>query len=158
MTRKLVLASTLALLAIGLMVADRLRAGDSPAVNDFAAAHADAGQINAVVDTMLQRYAVDLRAITTWKVQTPDKKLLRMEQRVVVPHEFPSVKFNYELNQQLLPLAARIAATERSKENVVTMHVVSHGVIIRSMSFAMRPHELVEPPDRGSNKRTASVH
>ncbi len=55
MTRRLILAGTLALLGIGLMVADRLLGGGNTVVNDFAAAHADARQINAVVDTMLQR-------------------------------------------------------------------------------------------------------
>jgi hypothetical protein len=143
---RLIVAGILALTGIGLTVADRLMAaGHNVMVNDFAAAHAGSTQINADVDALLGQYKIEPKAINSWRVLTPDKKFLRLEQRIVVPHEFASVEFNHKLSQRLLPLGARVAATERSKENVVTMHVVNDGVIIRTIVFAMRPYQ---PGDR----------
>ncbi len=158
-TRRLTVAGLLALLGIGLSLADRVvPGGRGTDVNEFATAHAGSGPINATVDTLLRRYGIDLRTITTWRMLTPDRKLLRVEQRVFVPHDFPSVELNYELNQQLLPLGARIAATERSRENVVTMHVVNRGVIIRSISFALRPREVEGKADQGKGGASSRVH
>lgn len=140
--RRLLIAGILVLLAAALTVADRLvEAGPSTVVNNFAAAHEGGKQINAAVDALLDQYALGPKAITTWKVMTPDRKLLRLEQRIVVPHDFASVEFNHKLNQQILPYGARVAATERSKENTVTMHIVNDGVIIRTISFAIRPYQ-----------------
>jgi hypothetical protein len=140
--RRLIVAGMLALAGIGLTVADRLVASDAGrTVNDFASAHASDKDISAAVDALLGTYAIDPRTVTSWKVLTPDKKFLRLEQRVVVPHDFPSVEFNHKLTQKILPFGARVAATERSKENVVTMHVMNDGVIIRTIVFAMRPYE-----------------
>lgn len=144
---RLVLTGILALLAAALTVADRLvAAGPSSVVNDFATAHAGGKQINAAIDGLLGRYGFEPRTTTIWKVMTPDKKFLRLEQRIVVPHDFASVEFNHRLSQEILPFGARVAATERSKENVVSMHIVNDGVIIRTISFAMRPYE---PGDKG---------
>ncbi len=155
---RLIIAGILALLGIALSVADRLvAAGPGAVVNDFAAALSDSRKINAAIDGVLGHYPIEAKSVTTWKVITPDKKLLRLEQRIVVPYDFATVKVNHELSQQILPFGARVAATERSKENVATMHIVNHGVIIRTISFAMRPYE---PRDRveqvnGTTKRRA---
>jgi hypothetical protein len=140
--RRLIVAGVLAAAAIALSMADHLLgAGANTVVNDFAAAYSESTGINAAVDDVLARYKIPPNAVTTWRVLTPDKKLLRLEQRIVVPHEFPSVECNSTLSERILPFGARVAATERSREDVVTMHIVSHGVIIRTISFVMRPRE-----------------
>ncbi len=139
--RRLIIAGTLALLGVALSVADRLVPPGKSVVNDFAAAHAGGKQINAEIDALLGKYNIEPKAITTWKVMTPDKKFLRLEQRIVVPHDFASLEFNHRLSKQILPFGARVAATERSRENVVTMHIVNEGVIIRTISFALRPYD-----------------
>jgi hypothetical protein len=155
---RLMIAGILALVGIALSVADRLvAAGSGAVVNNFAAALSDSRKINAVIDSVLGHYPIGAKSVTTWKVMTPDKNLLRLEQRIVVPYDFATVKVNHELSQQILAFGARVAATERSKEKIVTMHIVNHGVIIRTISFAMRPYE---PRDRveqvkGSTKRRA---
>jgi hypothetical protein len=152
---RLIVAGILALAGIGLTVADRLMAaGHNVIVNDFAAAHASSTQINADVDALLGQYSIEPKAINSWRVLTPDKKFLRLEQRIVVPHEFASVEFNHKLSQLILPRGARVAATERSKENVVTMHVVNDGVIIRTIVFAMRPYQ---PGDRAKEDKAKEV-
>lgn len=140
--RRLIIAGILALAGIALTVTDRLvPASGRTVVNDFAAAHAGSKEINSAIDALLGRYDIEPKAITTWRVMTPDRKFLRLEQRVVVPHSFASVEFNHKLSQRVLPFGARVAATERSRENVVTMHVVNDGVVIRTISFALRPYD-----------------
>jgi hypothetical protein len=149
--RRLMIAGVLAFLGVALTLADRfVPPGSNAVVNDFAAAHADSKQINAAIDALLGRYLIEPRAMTTWRVTTPDKKFLRLEQRIVVPYGFATVEFNHQLSQEVLPFGARVAATERSRENVVTMHVVKNGVIIRTIAFAMRPYE---PGDQGKEAR-----
>src|SRR5512140_493482 len=102
--RRLKLAGALALLAVALTVADRLvAASPTSVVNNFAAAHAGGKPINEAVDALLGEYAFEPKAITTWKVMTPDKKLLRVEQRIVAPHDFASVEVNHKLSQRILP-------------------------------------------------------
>jgi hypothetical protein len=140
--RRLMIVGILALVGVGLSVTDRLvGAGMNILVNDFASAHATDAQINPAIDAVLGHYSIEPKSVTTWRVITPDKKFLRLEQRIVVPYDFASVQCNHELSQQLFPFGARVAATERSREKVVTMHIISHGVIIRTISFAMRSRE-----------------
>jgi hypothetical protein len=153
--RRLVIAGILALAGIALSVADRLvPATARAAVNDFASAHGGSKEINAEADALLGQYKIDPKGITTWKVMTPDKKFLRLEQRAVVPHDFATVEFNHKLNQRILPYGAHVAATERSKENVVTMHILNQGVIIRTISFAMRPYDPSERVKEVGGKET----
>jgi hypothetical protein len=158
--RKLLIAGILVICAVLLTIADRtILAAEVKIVNDFAAAHAGSGPINGAVESMLLRYKVDPKSITTWRVLTPQKKLLRVEQRLLVSPEFASLEFNHELNQQILPYGGRVAATERSKEKLVTMHILNGGVIIRTMSFAMRPQKITAraaPTREQSSRRTIS--
>jgi len=139
---RLIIAGILAAAGVALSLVDHVAgAGTGKVANDFAAAHAGSAQINAAVDAVLDRFAIVPKSITSWKVLTPDRRLLRLEQRIVVPHDFPTVECNHELSQRVLPLGGRVAATERSREKVVTMHIVSHGEVIRTIAFAMRPSE-----------------
>ena len=67
--------------------------------------------------------------------------------------DFASVEFNHKLSQQILPFGARVAATERSKENVVTMHVVNDGVIIRTIVVCHAPVSARRPGKEGGKTR-----
>lgn len=140
--RRLIIAGILAAVAVALTIADGLARSAAPSiVNDFASAHTSSGPIDEAINAVLARYKIVPKSVNSWRVLTPDKKLLRVEQRIDVPPDFPGVEFNHRLNQEILRFGARVAATERSKEKVVTMHILNRGVIIRTMSFAMRPHQ-----------------
>jgi hypothetical protein len=91
-----------------------------------------------VIDTLLRRYGIDPREVRSWMVVGPGKTGGRVEQRVFVTPAFVSVAFNHDLNLALASLGAHVVATERTKENLVTMHVVVHGVTIRSIGFVMK--------------------
>jgi len=152
--RLLKIAGALAIVAVALTLVDRLlAAGTDKIVNDFSGAHAGGAQINAAIDAVLGRYPIEPKSVSSWKVMTPDKKFLRLEQRIVMPYDFAAVQCNHELSREILPFGGRIAATERSRENVVTMHVLNQGVIIRTISFAMRPYH----PDKQVEKKKASA-
>ena len=97
----------------------------------------DLRSVNTVVDTVLARHGITQDQVRSWQVRTPDKKFLRTERRVMVPPDFISVKFNHDLNEALDGTGARVVATERTKENTVTVHIKSGATIIESITFVV---------------------
>jgi hypothetical protein len=73
----------------------------------------------------------------TWRIQIPGA--YRVESRLTVPVGFASLEFNHRLNLALAPLDARVVATERARDGVVTMHCVRNGVTVRSLTFLPDP-------------------
>jgi hypothetical protein len=128
---RLIVAGILAVLASVLSVLESVppegvRSGLPPAKE---------AAIEGVVDTLFARYGITGRDVRSWRILARDKRPLRMEQRILVGRDFPSLWFNYELQTMLSPLGAGVIATERSKDNIVTMHIVRQGRTIRSMAF-----------------------
>jgi hypothetical protein len=93
--------------------------------------------IQAAVDSMFNRYGISRSSVRTWNVLSADRKPLRVVQQIRVSREFPSLIFNDQLQRLLEPVEARVFATERSRENIVTMHIVHHGQTLRSLAFSM---------------------
>ena len=131
---KLAVAGALAVLAACLAVADRAL---EPRVPVVAPVHRDSGEIDAAIDSLLVRHHVDLRSVRSWSVRTPDKAVLRRESRIDVPSSFVSLVFNHDLQNEVVPLGARVIATEHSKEQTVTMHVRKDGQVVRTLVFRM---------------------
>lgn len=98
----------------------------------------EVADINTVLDTLFARYGIESKAVKTWPVQTPDKKFIRVERRVFVPPDFISLRFNHDLNREVERFGARAVATERTKENTVTMHIKKDGIIIQSITFLVK--------------------
>ena len=98
---------------------------------------ADLRSVNTVVETLLVRSGIDRSQVRSWQVQTPDRKFIRTERRVVVPPDFISVKFNHALNRALEGSGARVVATERTKGNTVTFHIKTGATIIESITFVI---------------------
>jgi hypothetical protein len=86
---------------------------------------------------MFNRYGISRSSVRTWNVLSADRKPLRVVQQIRVSREFPSLIFNDQLQRLLEPVEARVFATERSRENIVTMHIVHHGQTLRSLAFSM---------------------
>jgi len=93
--------------------------------------------VHAIVDSMLNRYGIPRSSVRTWNVLSIDKRPIRMAQQIEVPRAFPSLVFNAQLQRILEPTEAHVFATERSKDNTVTMHIVWHGQTIRSLAFTL---------------------
>jgi hypothetical protein len=95
-------------------------------------------RIGRAVDALFLRYGIDMSGVTTWRVTTPDRRFSRMEQRVFVTPRFLSLQFNHDLASLIAPAGARVIGTERAKEQIVTLHIVSGGLTIRSIAFVTR--------------------
>lgn len=133
--RKVVLAGALAVLALVLFLL--ITSGSTPDRRAIIY-KGDIHDITVVVDTILARYGVDQSAVKTRQVKSPDKKFLRVERRVEVPPEFVSVNFNRDLSEKLGGMGLRLVATERTKENTVTMHVKKDDTILQSITFVVK--------------------
>jgi len=98
---------------------------------------AASGGIQAAVDSMLRRHGISRSAVRTWNVLSLEKKVLRVAQQIEVPRDFPSLVFNDQLQRMLEPVEAHVVATERLKDNSVTMHIVCGGRTVRSLVFTL---------------------
>ncbi len=97
--------------------------------------------VQAVVDSLLSRYGINRSSVRTWNVLSADRKPIRIAQQIEVPRSFPSLVFNAQLQRLLEPMEAHVFATERSRDNIVTMHIVCHGQTIRSLAFSLTQKE-----------------
>ncbi len=102
--------------------------------------------ISTVVDTLLHEYGVDPSLVRTRRILSQEKKPIRIEQRIPVPREFPTLVVNYKLHELLEPIGVRVFGTERTKDGIVTLHIMSGGVTVRSLAFALGESE--SPPKR----------
>ncbi len=135
---KVLVAIILALAIVGVAMADRLLAVPvSARKTQHLAVQGEEAQIRAVIDTVLHRFGIDRRNVKSWRVQPPGAGWSRFEERVFVAPGFVSLEFNHELNKRLAPLGAHVVGTERTKENVVALHIVKEGTTIRTISFVV---------------------
>jgi hypothetical protein len=92
-------------------------------------------RIAAAIDSLCSLYAIDARLIRSWKATAAGEPTGRIEEKIPVNPGFRSLEFNHALVLRIAPFGAGVVATERSKENSVTMHVVREGTTIRSLWF-----------------------
>lgn len=132
---RLIVASALALVSILLTGAEYVapRARASGTARDKGAADL---AVAAAVETLFARYAMDRGSVKSWQPRAAGRPMGRIEQRVVVGPDFLSLKFNHELNGMLAASGAHVVATEKSRDNIVTMHIVRDGSTMRSITFA----------------------
>ncbi len=132
--RHIIIASCLALCALLLSAAGMITGGNPDRETPAARRAAEAG-IAAAIDSISPRFGVDARLIRRWKATAAGEPTGRIEEKIPAPPGFRSLELNHALARAIAPLGARVVATERSKENSVTMHVVRGGVTIRSLLF-----------------------
>ncbi len=132
--KRLVIASGLALCAIVLTAAGLVTRGNVPAGTPGGRRGAEAG-IAAAIDSLCPLYSIDARLIRSWKATAAGEPTGRIEEKIPVDPGFRSLEFNHALAARIAPFGAFVVATERSKENSVTMHIVCGGTTIRSLWF-----------------------
>ncbi len=132
--RRLLMASGLALCALVLTVAGLVGAAAPPAESPEARRAAESG-IASAIDSLMAPYGIDARLIRSWKATTAAGPTGRIEEKIPAPAGFRSLEFNHALASRIAPFGAGVVATERSKENSVTMHIVRGGVTVRSLWF-----------------------
>lgn len=109
-----------------------------PALGSHNPARPLLSQIDSIVDTLFTRYQIDASGVKSWGVFTRDKRFIRRERRVYVPPQFISLDFNHDLSRQLSEIGVRIVATERTKESTVSMHIISEGMIVETITFVLK--------------------
>ena len=134
--RRMILAALLGAAALILFLIERLVMPVSAGAPAAAiAAGGEQAAFQEAIDTLLIRHGIARSSVRTWRVLSIDKKPIRLEQRVAVPREFRSLVFNAELKERLGPLGAHVVATERTREQTVTVHIVHRGMTVRSIAF-----------------------
>jgi len=137
--RRLLISAALACVAIMIFAAERLLTG---AAADLSLRKEDQKVADVVIgqalDTLFVRYGIDRKAVSTWQVHAADRRFSRTEQRVFVSPEFVSLQFNHDLSELIAPSGLRVAATERAKENSVTMHIVHEELTVWSVTFLVK--------------------
>jgi len=134
---RILIAAVLALCGLGLTATDYLTTEGGS--RDTAQNRAAEAGIAASVDTMFVRYGIAMSDLKTWRATAGGRPTGRIEQRVSVGPRFLSVEFNHELNLRLGPLGAHVVATEKTRDNIVTMHIVRDGTTVRSIAFVTDP-------------------
>jgi hypothetical protein len=132
--RRLIIASGLALCALALTAAGKFAGGNSRQDTPAGRRTAEAG-IARAIDSLCSLYGIDRGLIRTWKATAAGEPTGRIEEKIPVGAGFRSLEFNHALSSGIAPFGAGVVATERSKENSVTMHIVCGGVTVRSLSF-----------------------
>jgi len=128
----------LALAAVVLLLALRVRDKvEARTLMSEAAARPVLVEIDARVDSLLDRHDIKQEWRKSWTVTNPAKKFIRKERRIFVPARFVSLDFNHELSRELSGLHARLVATERTRESTVTMHILVDETIIESLVFVL---------------------
>ena len=132
--RRLKIASGLALCALILTGAGLFSRGNVRQETPSARQGADAG-ITAAIDSLCPLFGIDARRIRSWKATASGGPTGRIEEKIPVAPGFRSLEFNHALAGSIARFGAAVVATERSKENSVTMHIVRSGATIRSLWF-----------------------
>jgi hypothetical protein len=132
---RLIIAAILALGAAVLTGMDTLK-GSRQKVESGAKKEAAVEAIEGVVDTLLSQYGFVKTDVRTWYATPGGARTGRKVQRVVIGQGFLSILFNHELDARVAPFGAHVVATEHSREEIVTMHIVRGGATIRSITFA----------------------
>jgi len=93
-------------------------------------------RISAILDSLYGRFGVDRSTIRSRAVKAGGVLTGRKEQRVLVARDFDAIQFNVALGRAHSGTGAHVVASEQSREATVTMHIVSSGTTIWSVSLA----------------------
>jgi hypothetical protein len=102
-------------------------------------APAEAEAIDNAVREELAAHRIPSGTVRTRRVKTPAADFERVERRVTVSGDFVTVEFNRELNERVGAYGGRSFATERTKENTVSVHVLSGGTVVQTVLFQLDP-------------------
>lgn len=89
--------------------------------------------IDRTIGRELRSHGIDNSRVRARNIVTPDRSFMRVERTVVIPDDFVTVSFNRDLNEALGVLGARAVATERTRGDIVSIHVIREGTVIQSL-------------------------
>lgn len=89
--------------------------------------------IDRDVDSVLTRFKIEKSWIRKNSVRLTNSTLHRIERRIAVPAENPTVQMNVALNAMAKRYGGRAVASENVKENAVTIHIELRGYVIQTI-------------------------
>lgn len=95
--------------------------------------------IDRTVKELLAAYGVPEGSVRTRTVKAGQGGFRRVERRATVPWDFVTVQFNRDLNDRLGPFDGRSFATERTRENTVSVHVLAAHTVVQTVLFQLDP-------------------
>jgi hypothetical protein len=132
--KRLVVAGILAACALLLTVAGAGAGSSALPETESAIRRAETG-IAAALDSLLAQEGISSADVKTWRATADGKPTGRIEQRVTVGRSFLSISFNHALGLRVASFGARVVGSEKTREQVVTMHIVRGRATIRSIAF-----------------------
>jgi len=91
--------------------------------------------IAAALDSLMAEDGITAADVRTWRATAAGKPTGRIEQRVTVGRAFLSLDFNHGLGIRVAQFGARVVGTEKTREQIVAMHIIRGGRTIRTVSF-----------------------
>jgi hypothetical protein len=127
----------LAVLAAGLFLLNRPTLEQHPA-SPKDRTGAVASDIDREIDTVLSRFGIDRSWVRKRTIATTAEGDSRVERRVTIPPNIPSVAMNLALNGMARKHDGRAIATENLKEHSVTIHIEVDKKIIETIILVVR--------------------
>ena len=95
--------------------------------------------IDRDVDSVLTRFKVEKSWIRKSSIKLANTTLHRIERRIAVPTENPTVQMNVALNAMAKRYGGRAVASENVKENAVTIHIELQGYVVQTIILKATP-------------------
>jgi hypothetical protein len=153
---RIAVAGLLFVLAGGLFVAS-LQLGHPPEAYGYNTRDIQLARrkIDAAIDSVFIRQHVDPHKVKTRDACVIGSSVLRRESVIEAPADFVSLVFNFALQKEIVPLGARLIASEHTKDETVVMHVRTGGVIVRTLVFI---EHAGTDPSVGSRMKSSNDH
>jgi hypothetical protein len=97
----------------------------------------DTDRIRTVLRELYPKYGIDPATVKTRRIAAAGKPVGRIEERVQVRAGFLSLLFHHQLHHRVSAFGAHVVATEKTREDAVTMHIVKNGVTLESVVFGV---------------------
>jgi hypothetical protein len=89
--------------------------------------------IDRGVDSVLDGFGIDRTSIRKKALAVPKAGISRIERRLMIPPELPSVRVNLALNSLAGAFGGRAVGSENTREGTITIHIEIQKLIVESI-------------------------
>jgi hypothetical protein len=89
--------------------------------------------LDTAVKTVLVQFGIDEQSVRNRSITSASGSFVRMEKRILVKPDFPTLGFNRALREAVAERGASVVASEKSDDKSVTLHVKTNGAIVLSI-------------------------
>ena len=95
--------------------------------------------IDRDVDSVLTQFKIEKSWIRKSSIPLTNTALHRIERRIAVPVDNPTIQMNVALNSMARRYSGRAVASENLKENSVTIHIELQGYVLQTIILKATP-------------------